>query len=1002
LSMQFFNLCINNKLKEAQEMFGSNIDLGFRDPGGRTALAMSSSRGHLEVIRWLIETGSPLEIGDNDGKTALMKALIQGHLDVAELLVGAGANINAVDRSQRSALTNAIVAKKEESAVFLITRGARIETSDDMKKTPLHYAAQNGMPEAVRLLLEKGSDPTKVDMYGNTPLKYALTSGNRAIVGMLEAAIKTWDGMEPSANKNNSLKNEGSNTESVPDRGAEDSPGKYIEEIPDLQTAIEKRNPSMVKYFIDQGTDVNLPLLHYGKQEMPLMIALSCSDTDEIINLLVNAGADINIRFTDNQGTCDDYMRVAINRRRTSVIKLLLEKGFDITQIPVRENCSYTNDYYMNKMIGSYSFHEEYDTIRELSPLFLDKGVTIDLPVLKNLMGYHISKIGMDICRHIIDKCQDINEVDISGQSILHIALAKCRMVQKKQVNANQDTKNDDELFLELLFEREDLDINLMDYSDCPPLFYACKNTDERIVKKLLHMGAELDVLCGQNSQPLTQVACEANKLDILKLLIDFGADINVANDKGTSLLHTACINANVDLARLLADNGADVSCTDNKGNTPLHMLVRQYKQEVLAIIDILLDKGVDMNAVNNELRTPFFESSLVTRNMACNTLPVLKHLVSKGAIVDTQDKYQNTPLHYAVRDSDPARVRYLLDSGSDSNIQNEKGESPYAIALKKNNRAIISMIEKASVTIAMDGDDLDAAFMRACRNGQRGVAEMLVRSGNIDVTYVDDYGRTPLHYIAGLGMTALAKFCIEHGVDVNYTDTNNQTALHFAAASSQKEVFKLLVNSGADANIADNEGVLPIHFIANRGQHDMLKVLLDSGFPPNTKMNNGASLLHTACYTKGVECVRLILAAGVNPNVLDENGESPLIVAARQNQKEIASLLVKAGADISLQDVDGDQALHIAVIRGFKDMILLMLEFGANINTPNNHGLAPLHIAAYFGYKDIFKLLLDKGADFEAKTGAGLSCIDIAAQNGQKELVEYIGIIQKRRQVQA
>ena len=44
--------------------------------------------------------------------------------------------------------------------------------------------------------------------------------------------------------------------------------------------------------------------------------------------------------------------------------------------------------------------------------------------------------------------------------------------------------------------------------------------------------------------------------------------------------------------------------------------------------------------------------------------LPVLKHLVSKGAIVDTQDKYQNTP-PITVRDSDPARVRHLLDSGS-------------------------------------------------------------------------------------------------------------------------------------------------------------------------------------------------------------------------------------------------------------------------------------------------------------------------------------------------
>lgn len=796
---------------------------------------------------------------------------------------------------------------------------------------------------------------------------------------------------------NGVIEDNGSSTENT-----EDTAEKYIKNIPDLQTAIEKKNLTMVKYFISQGIDVNQPLLHYGKQELPLMIALLYSDTDEIICFLVNTGADVNIRLTDNKGICDDYMRVAINRRRTYVIKLLLEKGFDITEIPVRENCPYTNDYYLNKMVGSYSFCDEYDTIRELIPLFLEKNLIIDLPSLKNVMGYPISKIGTDICRQIIEKCMDINEVDASGQSILHMALSKYKANEKKNEHLNQDAKNDGELFLDLLFERDDLDINLTDYSDCPPLYYACKNTNERIVKKLLLMGAELDVLCGQNSQPLTQVACEANKPGVLKLLAEFGADVNAANDKGTSLLHTACINANTELAGLLADFGTDVSYTDNDGNTPLHVLVRQCKPEVYKIVDILLDKGADINAVNNELRTPFFESSLLTKNMQCSTLPVLKYLVSKGAIVDTQDKYQNTPLHYAVKDSDLVRVRFLLDNGSDCSIQNEDGESPYAIALKKNNRSMISMIEKASVTIAMDGDDLDAAFMRACRNGQRGVAEMLVKSGNIDVTYVDDYGRTPLHYIAGLGMTALAKFCIEHGVDVNYTDINNQTALHFAAASCQKEVFRLLINSGADANIADNEGVLPIHFIANRGQHDMLKVLLDSGFLPNIQMNNGASLLHTACYTRAVECVRLILAAGVNPNVLDENGESPLIVAARENQKEIAALLVKAGADIRLQDTDGDQALHIAVIRGFKDMIQLMLEFGADINAPNKHGLAPLHIAAYFGYKDIFKFLLDKGADFDVKTGAGLSCIDIAAQNGQKELIEYIGIIQKRRHMSA
>lgn len=1006
MSIEFFNLCANNKLIEALTMYNKNIDLGYRDGGGRTPLAMAVGRGHVDIVRWLISIGSPLEIGDNDGRTALMRALNAGHLEVGSILMDSGANIDAIDNDNRSVLSNSIAAKQENAAIELIKREADLNSIDCFEKTALHHAVYYGMTEVVKLLIEKGCSPIKKDKFGNTPLAYALSSHNTSITTILENATKNFENNDFQDNTNTTedenidyIKNK-LNTISTESNQAE---LECTYDIPDLIAAIKKNNLYMTKHFLEQTMDINQPIPYYDELKTPLEIALNSSN-NKIIELIVDSNVDINKRFYDeNNEYKNDYMTMAINCKNPFAIKLLIQKGFDITDIPYSNSQVYSNDYYLDKLIRSLSFNGNFEALRELIPIFIETNIIIDLPALEKLKYYDIKQIGVDVCKQIVRKCHAINDVNISGRSILHEALMNYRNTYANCKNPVLPNENNPDLLIDILLENEDIDVNLMDYSDFSPLYYACKYTTSRIVEKLLLMGTNTDTLCGENSQSIAYIACKENKLDILQLLIEFGVSINMADDKGLSPLHVACNPLNADLVKLLIDSDANVNCTDNDGNSPLHLLVEEFKPQVLPVINLLLENGADINAVNHSLRTPFFTSSIATDSQfKCRNLPILKDLISKGAIIDTQDISQNTPLHYAILDDDMQRVQLLLQHGCDANIENEDGENSYSIAIKKNRRAIISMIEKSSVSITMDGDDMDAAFMRACKNGQRGVAEMLVRSGNIDITYVDDAGRTPLHYISRLGMTSLAKFCIDSGVAINYTDVNNQTALHFAASSYQKEVFKLLIQNGADASIADNNGVLPIHLITNRGQHDMLKLLLDSGFSADVKMNDGATLLHAACYTRGVECVRVILETGIDPNILDKAGETPLIIAARLNQKEIARILIKSGANIRLRDIDGDEALHIATIRGFKDMIKLLLELGADVNSLNNRGLSPLHIAAYHGYKDIFKFLLEAGADFDIKTGAGLSCIDIVSENGQKELIELIGIMQKRRQTLA
>ncbi|MDR3000943.1 MAG: ankyrin repeat domain-containing protein, partial [Fibromonadaceae bacterium] len=1054
MSMVFFNLCASGKLDEAKQAV-DGVDLGFKDPGRRTALAFAAGRGHLEVVKWLIEMGSPLEEKETNGRTALVCAIVAERLEVVKALLDAGADINTVNKMERSALINAITEKKVDMALFLIEQGADFDLVDNMGRTALHYAAQLGYTNIVKSLIERGASLDIVDKYKTTPLDLALEEQQSAIAEMIKQALEneavqsmaTFEGKEPVLVKDS----DGSTVSAYEMK-------TLISQIPNLRTAIEKRDVPMVQYYIAQGEDVNQFYVVDLKKKTfhRTMMAIAIEKRNpEIVRLLLEAGVDVNERFySDEDFTPEatklmkaagydpeshiyfrkalhedlvkvyndsgrdlfdrlrnprfgiyvkDYMVIAMEERNIEIIRLLLEAGFDVTRIPEsRPGYAPTlNSFYLEQLLCKRDFPDNFSQVEPVFPLLLEAAGELELASIQNVISNIHGKIQNEQLHMLFAKSPDINEQDNNGMTLLHWLIREY----------NNKYENE---FLDVLLLQDGLDVNLLDYKDYSPLYYACAKGDADVVKQLLQIGADADVLCGRDSMPLTLAACRARKKDVLEALCEYGADVNVTDSSGQSLLHDACAEMDGEWIKLLIDYGAEVSATDDKGNTPLHILLSQGLVEKRSIgsqakppmspmkrnalraelIDLLLENGAELDALNHDLQTPFFLCCIAEGDH----MHTLKHLLSLGAMVDVQDIRNNTCLHYVANGDNTMKVKFLLDAGADGNVQNSESKSPYQVALENNRRAAISMFEKADITITMDGDDMDAAFMRACKNGRRGVAEMLIKAGNIDVTYVDDYGRTPLHYIAKMGMVALAKFVINQGVDINYTDNAGQTALHFAAGNTQKEIFKLLVESGADLTIADDKGILPIHLITDRGQHDMLHILLQNGASVETVNNAGQSLLHMACHTRSRECVRILLDRGLNPDVLDNSNVTPLVISVNANQKEIVKMLLNAGADVNTRDLEGYECIHIAIMRRYKDMLALLLENGVKINALNNSGLAPLHLAAYFGYKDIFKFLLDKGADFDLKTGAGKSCIDIAAENGQKELIELIGIIQKRR----
>ena len=250
---------------------------------------------------------------------------------------------------------------------------------------------------------------------------------------------------------------------------------------------------------------------------------------------------------------------------------------------------------------------------------------------------------------------------------------------------------------------------------------------------------------------PLLYAARDGN-LEMTRLLVETGADVNRAAANGTGPMVAAITNNHIALAMFLLDKGADVNASDAfYKRSPLYAAVEMRNpdytrdtpapvpdaREPIDLIKALLERGADPNARANT--TPFRGFYQVSANWAN---------------FDGQ-----TPFLRAALSGDITLMQLLLAHGADPNLTTNDGATP------------------------------------------------LMAAAGVNWVVAQTYTRSEAEYVEA------ARLCLERGNDVNAANSQGFTAMHGAANRGFDAMVKLLVAHGASLDVKDNQGRTPMTF---------------------------------------------------------------------------------------------------------------------------------------------------------------------------------------------
>jgi len=317
------------------------------------------------------------------------------------------------------------------------------------------------------------------------------------------------------------------------------------------------------------------------------------------------------------------------------------------------------------------------------------------------------------------------------------------------------------------------------------------------------------------------QAIKSGNEIKLKELISHFKEFIDSHDAEGNTLLIIAVINVQVNIVKMLLEEGADVNAPDKGGMTALHYAVMAENE---AIVQMLVAKGSYLNGRNDNFETPL-SVAVAQRNV--NIVNILLH---KYANVNISDAFGNTPLHCAATLGFVDIVTALLENGKDVDLdaKNVEEYTPLMLAIKNKFEDIALQICAKGANMTIQGSDNIPPIIVAVQQGYMTLIRHFIKH-EVDLNAADGAGNTPLIYAIDSGHEEIAIELIKEGASTT-VDGRIRSPLHRAVEKNQKDVVCSLLEHGADLQCTDSHGATPFIVAVKQGHGELVTLLIDRG----------------------------------------------------------------------------------------------------------------------------------------------------------------------------
>lgn len=690
----------------------------------------------------------------------------------------------------------------------------------------LHMAVYSHIPEVIEILLDHNLDVNDL-LYEQTPLDVAIETDDNDIAAILvshggktsyqydPSTVTPLDSAQPTKTCHNNALFNGNGKQRF-FRKCLRNRDKKIELV---YKFLNNGELDVIKCLVKAGLNLRWNCKYHNNTALELAVK---SGSCDLIIYLLKTGAKLPKRSTEY---CCKLLEAAAESMSAATLNLLVTAGLPLYNTDIENWNIWEFPWQKLDDFSQHTFLHQYVTPND-NVLFIKELVKLGVNKDKLLLKACEYRL-FEVINWLISIGANVNTVDIEGRTPL-IRLFSRNNSSFRQFKQNERTP----LKIVDLLITHGADINHKSETGTAlgaALYSYNSKKDLDIIKYLLSKGADaklgVDILH----------AVEQNDIDLVRVLLDAGVNVNQSNEYGESVYNYARMHGYTDIVELFEEHGAIVpQVIENDLQAAIYW---NNTEEALKLIR----SGVNLEELNSNYETP-----LLAAITSWGNVEIIEELLNNGANLEPyQDAWNSigNPLDQAIQMVRTDIVKLLLEHG----------------AVRRPSVIYKALPPWYPFSNKLPEDELNAYHY--------DIMKLLLDAGGSPNLPPSHFGM-PLHQAVSLNKPDIVTLFLDYGADIDaigpyddFSDDNPLTPLGAALLNHHYDIANILIERQANVNIRNSNGISPLMALLDRNEDMdaiyMVEKLIMCGADVNACDKKGKSVLDYAQLPEFKEILR-------------------------------------------------------------------------------------------------------------------------------------------------